>query len=122
VGGMMDDFEEKLMILEQASLLKGRYYLVLEPEEDEESGFSIRAYATRDIKVEDNYDPTYIIMQGLIGTLQEEFDEVYDMGISRVSLETLAEVVGEDKLKPEHLEKVKEIKDNVIQVDFGQTQ
>ena len=64
----MDDFEEKLMILEQASLLKGRYYLVLEPEEDEESGFSIRAYATRDIKVEDNYDPTYIIMQGLIGT------------------------------------------------------
>ena len=47
--------DEKIAALEQAGLLKGRYYIVLEPLEDEnedEDGFAIRAYATRDTQVE----------------------------------------------------------------------
>ena len=42
--------QDKLIALEQAGLLKDRYYIVLEPIEDEdedEDGFAIRAYATR---------------------------------------------------------------------------
>tara|TARA_R110002020_G_scaffold50195_3_gene142070 strand:- start:151 stop:519 length:369 start_codon:yes stop_codon:yes gene_type:complete len=122
MDNMMDDFEDKLMELEKISLLKDRYYLVLEPEEDEESGFSIRAYATKDIEHEGVYDPTYVVLQGLIGALQENFGDVYEAGLARVSFEELAHVVGEEKLKEEHLERVQEIRQNVIKVDFGKVQ
>ena len=94
--------DEKIAALEQAGLLKGRYYIVLEPLEDEnedEDGFAIRAYATRDTQVEIDgekmFDPTYVILQGLLGAVHENFDDLYDMGLERVTLDALGEVVPE---------------------------
>ena len=121
--------QEKLAALEQAGLLKGRYYVVLEPLEDEdgdEDGFAIRAYATRDTKVEVDgttmFDPTYVILQGLLGAVHENFDDLYDMGLERVTLEALGEVVPEDELKPEHRDRIKSMEGNVITAKFGELQ
>ena len=121
--------QDKLIALEQAGLLKGRYYIVLEPVEDEdedEDGFAVRAYATKSYKVEDgdenHMDPTYVVLQGLLGALHEHFDDVYDMGLERVTLEALGEVVPEEDLKPEHRERIKSMEGNVIMADFGNLQ
>jgi len=121
--------EEKIAALEQAGLLKGRYYIVLEPLEDEnedEDGFAIRAYATRDTQVEVDgttmFDPTYVILQGLLGAVHEDFDNLYDMGLERVTLEALGEVVPEEELKPEHRDRIKSMEGNVITAKFGELQ
>ena len=120
---------ERLMALEQAGLLKGRYYIVLEPnsDEDEDSdGFSIRAYATKNFKDTDDdgnfVDPTYVVLQGLLGAVHEHFDDVYDMGLERITLEALGEVVPEEDLKPEHKERIKSMEGNVIMANFGNLQ
>lgn len=118
--------EEKLIALEQAGMLKGRYYIVLEPVEDEdedEDSFAIRAYATKEFrgKNEDGgfVDPTYVILQGLLGAVYEHFDDVYEMGLERVTLEALGEVVPEEDLKEEHKKRIKGMEGNVIKADFG---
>ena len=118
--------EEQISALERAGLLKGRYYLVLEPLEDEdenEDGFAVRAYATMDYETEvdgeTTVDPTYVVLQGLLGAIHEHFDDLYDMGLERVGMETLGKVVPEEDLKEEHKERIKEIAGNVIKADFG---
>ena len=122
--------QDKLIALEQAGLLKGRYYIVLEPleenEDEDEDGFAVRAYATKSFKMEDGdesgLDPTYVVLQGLLGAIHEHFDDVYDMGLERVTLEALGEVVPEEDLKPEHKERIKSMEGNVIMANFGNLQ
>ena len=121
--------DDKLIALEQAGLLRDRYYIVLEPvedEDDDEDGFAVRAYATKNYKVEDgdesSLDPTYVVLQGLLGALHEHFDDVYDMGLERITLEALGEVVPEEDLKPEHKDRIKSMEGNVIMADFGNLQ
>jgi hypothetical protein len=118
--------EDKIIALERAGLLKGRYYLVLEPLEDEdedEDGFAVRAYATMDYQTETDgeteVDPTYVVLQGLLGAIHENFEDLYDLGLERVTLEALGQVVPEGELKAEHRERIKEIEGNVIKADFG---
>jgi len=121
--------QEQIIALERAGLLKDRYYIVLEPLDDEnenEDGFAVRAYATRDYAGNDedgtSVDPTYVVLQGLLGAIHEHFDDVYDMGLERVSLEALSQVVPEKDLKPEHRERIKNMEGNVITADFGDLQ
>ena len=118
--------EEQISALERAGLLKGRYYLVLEPlenEDENEDGFAVRAYATMDYETEvdgeTTVDPTYVVLQGLLGAIYENFDDLYDMGLERVGMETLGKIVPEEDLKEEHKERIKEIAGNVIKADFG---
>ena len=117
--------EEKIAALEMAGCLKNRYYIVLEPLQDEagdEDGFAIRAYATHpthnEIEGEKVVNPTYVVLQGLLGAVHEDFENLYDMGLERVTLETLGEIVPEEDLKPEHKERIKGMEGNVIQADF----
>jgi len=121
--------QEQIIALERAGLLKDRYYIVLEPLDDEnedEDGFAVRAYATRDYAGNDEdgttVDPTYVVLQGLLGAIHEHFDDVYDMGLERVALEALGQVVPEEDLKPEHRERIKSMEGNVITADFGDLQ
>ena len=121
--------DDKLIALEQAGLLKDRYYIVLEPLEDEngdEDGFAIRAYATKTFRGEDEdgpfVDPTYVILQGLLGAVHENFDDVYEMGLERITLEALGEIVPEEELKQEHKDRIKSMEGNVIKADFGDLQ
>lgn len=121
--------EEKIIALERAGLLKDRYYIVLEPldaENEDEDGFAVRAYATRDYADDDEdgstVDPTYVVLQGLLGAIHEHFDDVYEIGLERVTLEALGQVVPEEDLKPEHRDRIKSMEGNVITADFGRLQ
>jgi hypothetical protein len=68
------------------------------------------------------FDPTYVILQGLLGAVHENFDDLYDMGLERVTLEALGEVVPEEELKPEHRDRIKSMEGNVITARFGELQ
>ena len=122
----MTDFDSNEY--EQAGLLKNRYYLILEPINEGEGieSFAIRAYSTAPLIVdnegEEIYDPTYVVLQGLLGQLNDDFDTVYENGLERVTLEAIAEEIPEDEIDPTHLKKIREIEGNVIQVEFGELQ
>jgi hypothetical protein len=127
---MSEITNDQMLALEQAGLLKGRYYIVLEPREvdddDEDStSFNLRAYATKDYHVgaenENFVDPTYVVLQGMLATVHDWFEDVYDLGLERVALEAIGKAVSEENLKPEHREKIQQIAGNVITVDFGET-
>lgn len=114
---------------EQASLMKGRYYLILEPLQDEHQktdSFAVRAYSTTDNIITENgeevYDPTYVILQGLLGCIHEDFDNVFEMGLERVTLEAIAEEFTEEEMDPSALKRIREIEGNVVSVDFGKVQ
>jgi len=124
----MKDYESDEF--EQAGLLKNRYYLILEPLKDEEDGnitsFTVRAYSTTPTIIENEgeeiYDPTYVVLQGLLGQLNDDFDNVYEHGLERVTLEAIADEVPEDEIDPTHLKRIREIEGNVIEVEFGPVQ
>jgi hypothetical protein len=125
-GKEMSDLTET-QELEQASLLKGRYYLILEPlYEGDDASFAVRAYSTREFIVEDEgeevYDPTYVVLQGLLGLINDDFDAVYEAGLERVTLEAIAHTFEEDEIDATHLKKIREMEGNVITVDFGEVQ
>jgi hypothetical protein len=44
------------------------------------------------------------------------------MGLERVTLEALGQIVPEEDLKPAHRERIKNMEGNVITADFGQVQ
>lgn len=128
---MSEMTEDQVLALEQAGLLKGRYYIVLEPTESDDDdedtdSFSLRAYATKDYRVgfeDENFvDPTYVILQGMLATVHDWFEDVYNLGLERVALEAIGKVIPEEDIKPEHREKVRQVTGNVIMVDFGEIQ
>jgi len=120
---MNDDFEKKTAA-EQLGLLPNRYYLVLEPLEEDsddvgegESGFTMRAYSTVQEPLEgaitDNAGATLLVLHGLIRSLEADFDYVFEAGAERIKEEYEA---GLDNIDADHIKSV----GTVIHVDFTQ--
>lgn len=125
---MSDDLDKKMQ-MEQMGMLPGRFYLVLEPlpdannETEGESGFTLRIYSTaysdNESEISDNVESTYVVVQGLIGQLEDQFDSIFAKGIERVTLEHLPYTVPEDAIDENTREKIQSISENIIEVDFG---
>lgn len=118
---------EKKIQVEQMGMLPGRFYLVLEPMKDEEvedsSGFTLRIYSTAYADVEgaasEHVESTYVVVQGILGQLEDQFDDVFAKGIERVTMESVQYTDKEENIDPEQLEESRRISDNIIEVDFG---
>ena len=125
----MSDELEKKMQMEQMGMLPGRFYIVLEPLPDDkgnakgESGFTLRIYSTAyssdEDEISDNVESTYVVVQGILGQLEDQFDDVFTKGIERVTLEHLPFHVPEDQIEDDVMDKIRSISDNIIEVDFG---
>lgn len=121
-----EDLEREM---EKASLLKNRFYLILNNHDTD--SFSMTAYDTTEPD-EINLDDVpsgMVILNGMIEMLENDFDRVWDAGTARLSFISLAESFRaefEDDEDAENLQeatdKVIEREDNIVKVDFGEKQ
>ena len=115
--------------MEKASLLKNRFYLILNNTDID--GFNMTAYDTTEpdtVNVED-VPAGMVILSGLIEMLENDFERVWDAGMARMTFVNLAErfrAEFEDDEDAENLQemtdKVLEREDNIVKVNFGEKQ
>ena len=114
---MTDDIEIQKQV-EMMSLLPDRYYIILKPLDEE--NFTLTAYDTTDKTYEDDsdYNPAMIIQEGIMETVREDLEDVYDKGAASIKFNLVAESMieeVEEELKNQH-------GNNVIKVNFGNKQ
>ena len=114
---MTDDIEIQKQV-EMMSLLPDRYYIILKPLDEE--NFTLTAYDTTDKTYEDDsdYNPAMVIQEGIMETIREDLEDVYDKGAASIKFNLVAESMieeVEEELKNQH-------GNNVIKVNFGNKQ
>ena len=114
---MTDDIEIQKQV-EMMSLLPDRYYIILKPLDEE--NFTLTAYDTTDKTYEDDsdYNPAMIIQEGIMETVREDLEDVYDKGAASIKFNLVADSMieeVEEELKNQH-------GSNVIKVNFGKKQ
>ena len=118
---MSDDQERQI---EQASLLPGRYYIVMRA--DEENNFYITAYDTTDEKSEDKQylETGEVILNGLMELIESDFERVGHAGLARINFnatkEYYMESVEEEEDSGVEVEKLPD--SNIVKVHFGRKQ
>ena len=116
----MDDINNQV---ERASLLPNRYYLILNYED--EDSFSMTAYDTTKGNTVDleSVPAGMVILSGIIEMMENDFDRVWDAGIARLSFIAMAESFKpESKNGKEAIDKIVAREDNIVKVNFGETQ
>ena len=108
---------------EIASLLKDRWYIILQ--KNDEEGFRMSAYDTTDLPDDDDYvDSGFVAQQGIIELLENDFERVVQAGLARISFnemqDTILNDLEEEGVEPREL--VTERTENVLKVDFGTKQ
>jgi len=108
---------------EIASLLKDRWYIILQKNGDE--GFRMSAYDTTDLPDDDDYvDSGFVAQQGIIELLENDFERIIEAGLARISFnemqETILNDLEDEGVEPREL--VTERTENVLKVDFGTKQ
>ena len=114
---MTDDVEIQKQV-EIMSLLPDRYYIILKPLDDE--NFMLTAYDTtsRTYENEEDFNPAMIIQEGVMETIRDNLDDVYDRGAASIKFKHTAEsMIEEVEEEFKH-----QFNDNVIKVDFGNKQ
>jgi len=114
---MTDDVEIQKQV-EMMSLLPDRYYIILKPLDGD--NFTLTAYDTTDKTYEDDsdYNPAMVIQEGIMETVREDLEDVYDKGAASIQFKIAAESMieeVEEELKNQYC-------DNVVKVNFGKKQ
>ena len=110
--------------IEKASLLPGRYYIVMRA--DEENNFHITAYDTTDEQLEDRQylETGEVILNGLMELVENDFDRVGHAGLARINFDAMREYYMETVDDEEDSEvQVEKLPDsNIVKVHFGRKQ
>ena len=123
---MSEDLEREM---EKASLLKNRFYLILNNTDTD--SFSMTAYDTTEPDTVDLEDVPagMVILSGLIEMLENDFERVWNAGMARVTFINMAESFrsefedDEDAANLQEVtDKVIEREDNIVKVNFGEKQ
>lgn len=123
---MSEDLEREM---EKASLLKNRFYLILN--NTDADSFSMTAYDTTEPDTVDLEDVPagMVILSGMIEMLENDFERVWDAGMARITFINLAESFraeledeGDAANLQEVTDKVIEREDNIVKVNFGEKQ
>ena len=123
---MSEDLEREM---EKASLLKNRFYLILNNTDTD--SFSMTAYDTTEPDTVDLEDVPagMVILSGLIEMLENDFERVWNAGMARVTFVNMAQSFraefedDEDAANLQEItDKVIEREDNIVKVNFGEKQ
>lgn len=123
---MSEDLEREM---EKASLLKNRFYLILNNTDTD--SFSMTAYDTTEPNTVDLEDVPagMVILSGMIEMLENDFERVWDAGMARITFINLAESFraefeeDDDAANLQEVtDKVIEREDNIVKVNFGEKQ
>ena len=110
--------------IEQASLLPGRYYIVLRS--DEEDNFYITAYDTTEEKEDDReyLETGEVILSGLMELIENDFERVGHAGLARMNFHDAKEYIMESVIDEDEDTAVVERfpNTNIIREYFGRQQ
>jgi len=115
----MDDKDMQGM-LEKASLLPERWYLVFRQGDDDDH-IMMTAYDTTTDEEDEEYIPAgVVVLSGLVELMETDFERVMQAGLARLQFEAVQEaMIEETGNKPD----VKHDPDtNIVKVTFGKTQ
>lgn len=110
--------------LEVASLLGGRYYLILN--NNDSDSFTMAAYDTNTSSDGEPEVPAgMVILSGIIELMENHFDTIWDAGVARTkfmaAIDNIQIELDDDEVD-EAVEKVLSRTGNIIKVDFGKEQ
>ncbi len=106
-------------MLEKASLLQNRWYIVLRPNGEE--GMTMAAYDTTEEVEDDEYFPAgAVVLSGLVELMESDFDRVMAAGLARLRFEHEKQLIEEVKGNGANVERIPG--KNIIKVDFGKKQ
>ena len=123
---MSEDLEREM---EKASLLKNRFYLILNNTDSDT--FNMTAYDTTEPDTIDLEDVPagMVILSGLIELMESDFDRVWDAGMARITFVNLAESFRAEFENDDDAENLQEVtdkvlerEDNIVKVNFGEKQ
>lgn len=109
--------------IEKASLLPGRYYIVMRA--DEENNFHITAYDTTDEEFEDRQylETGEVILNGLMELVENDFERVGHAGLARINFDATREYYMESLEDEESDVQIENLPDsNIVKVRFGRKQ
>ena len=121
-----EDLEREM---ERASLLKNRFYLILN--NTDVDGFNMTAYDTTEPDTIDLEDVPagMVILSGLIELIENDFERVWNAGMARVTFVNLAESFRAEFENDDDAENLQEVtdkvlerEDNIVKVNFGEKQ
>ena len=113
---MMDD----AFGLEKASLLSGRWYIIMKPSDEE--GFNLTAYDTTPEDEDEDYIPAgAVVQQGILELLESDIERVLDAGMAWIAAYEFLEKSVEEA-EDEHKATVIGRDDNIVKVKFGREQ
>jgi hypothetical protein len=114
----MDDRDMQGM-LEKASLLPERWYLVFRQGDDDH--LMMTAYDTTEEDEDDEYIPAgAIVLAGLIELMETDFERVMSAGLARLQFEATQEAMVEETGNKPDVKHDPET--NIVKVSFGKTQ
>ena len=117
--GVVEIMDDKLG-LEKASLLGGRWYIIMSPSDEE--GFNLTAYDTTDEDDDDEHLPAgAVVQQGIIELLESDLERVLHAGMARIAAYDFLEKAVEEA-ESEHKATVIGRDDNIVKVKFGREQ
>ena len=115
--------------MEKASLLKNRFYLILNNTDSDT--FNMTAYDTTEPDTVDLEDVPagMVILSGLIELMENDFERVWDAGMARITFVNLAESFRAEFENDDDAENLQEVtdkvlerEDNIVKVNFGEKQ
>tara|TARA_E500000305_G_scaffold63211_1_gene50447 strand:+ start:909 stop:1268 length:360 start_codon:yes stop_codon:yes gene_type:complete len=116
-----DEMDRKL---EVASLLGGRYYLILN--NNDSDSFTMAAYDTNSPEDDEPEVPAgMIILSGIIELMENSFDTIWDAGVARTRFMAAIDNIQielDDEEVDEAVDKVMSRTGNIVKVDFGKEQ
>jgi hypothetical protein len=115
----MDDKDMQGM-LEKASLLPERWYLVFRQGDDDDH-VMMTAYDTTIDDEDDEYIPAgAVILSGLVELMETDFERVMSAGLARLQFEATQEAMIEETGNKPDVKHDPET--NIVKVSFGKTQ
>ena len=116
---MDDNIEDFEVVLEKASLLPSRYYIVIRDTE-EEGSLKMTAYDTTEEEEDDEYVPAgAVVLAGIMELMENDFDRIMNAGMARIRFQATKQDMLEeaDDTTVEHLPD-----SNIVKVNFGKLQ
>tara|TARA_R100001510_G_scaffold37553_1_gene33904 strand:- start:401 stop:748 length:348 start_codon:yes stop_codon:yes gene_type:complete len=115
----MDDKEMEGM-LEKASLLPERWYLVFRQGTDDDH-VTMTAYDTSTDDEDDEYIPAgAVILSGLVELMETDFERVMSAGLARLQFEATQEAMVAETGNGPDVKRDSET--NIVKINFGKTQ
>jgi len=117
-----DDIEVQM---EKASLLKEKYYLILSNSDRDSFGMTAYDTTSGDTVNTEEIPAGMVILNGMIELLENDFENVWDAGMARLSFISIAQSFSaefDDEESKSITDKVLAREDNIVKVDFGDTQ